>query len=489
METSKTIDAPALLIGGEEYRSDDSLAVRNPHDGSLVGHAPAADGEQAQAAVAAAEAAWPAWSGLPAVERVEQLLDALPGLELDVEQRAELLVREHGKVLSEARLEMRVFVARFHQAASFARELDSAERIAGPPFDTTVAQVPQGVVTIIVPFNWPLAILGAALPYALMAGNTVIVKPPPSTPLSMLATLRHLTRALPAGVLNVVSGRDEVLGPVLVGDSRIRHVCFTGSVAAGSRIMQMAAPNITNVTLELGGNDAAVVLDDARLDEAAFARLAVAAFRTTGQVCMAIKRLYVPRTRFDEVVDGMRAALESTRVGSGLDPEVTMGPLNSSRQRDYVADLCDEARRSGAETIELGTLLRVDSRVGNHMLPTLVLDPEPQLRIVREEQFGPALPVIAYETEAGAITQANDSWAGLCSSVWSEDPEHAMAVGRQMRTGVTFFNNHNAVAVDERAPFGGMRQSGIGREMGRGGLHTFTETHVLSVPTRCSAPT
>jgi acyl-CoA reductase-like NAD-dependent aldehyde dehydrogenase len=393
-----------------------------------------------------------------------------------------LLVREHGKVLAEAQIEMRVFTARFHQAAAFAHELDSTERIAGPPFDTTVVKVPQGVVTIIVPFNWPLAILGAALPYALMAGNTVIVKTPPSTPLSMLATLRHLTRALPAGVLNVVSGRDEVLGPVLVGDPRVRHVCFTGSVATGSRIMQMAAPNITNVTLELGGNDAAIVLDDARLDEAAYTRLATAAFRTTGQVCMAIKRLYVPRARFDDVVDGMRVVLESTRVGSGLDPDVTMGPLHTARQRAYVAELCDEARRSGAETIELGSLLRADPQTGNHMLPSLVLDPEPRLRIVSEEQFGPALPIIPYDTEAAAIAQANDSWAGLCSSVWSEDPERAMAVGRQLRTGVTFFNNHSAVAVDERAPFGGMRQSGIGREMGREGLHTFTETRVLSVP-------
>ncbi|HET9093611.1 MAG TPA: aldehyde dehydrogenase family protein [Solirubrobacteraceae bacterium] len=482
MEIGNVIGAAALLIGGEECGSDDLLEVHNPHDGSLVGIAPAADGGQAQAAVAAAEAAWRVWSALPVGQRVEQVLGALAGLEADADERAALLVREHGKVLAEAQIEMRVFVARFHQAAALARNLDSPERIPGPPFETTVVHVPQGVVTIIVPFNWPLAILAAALPYALMAGNTVIVKAPPSAPLAMLATLRHLTRALPAGVLNVVSGRDDVLGPVLVGDPRIRHVCFTGSVTAGSRIMQMAAPNITNVTLELGGNDAAIVLDDARLDGAAFARLATAAFRTTGQVCMAIKRLYVPRTRFDEVVGGMRAALEGTRVGSGLDPEVTMGPLHSARQRDYVAELCDEALHSGAEVLELGALLRADPDVGHHMLPRLVLDPEPGLRIVTEEQFGPALPIIAYESEAAAIEQANDNWAGLCSSVWSEDPERAMAVGRQLRTGVTFFNNHNAVAVDERAPFGGMRQSGIGREMGREGLHTFTETHVLSVP-------
>ena len=481
MVVSEFMSAPSLLIGGAELRSEDCLPVRDPHDGSLVGQAPAATREQALAAITAAEAAWPAWAGMSATERVEQLLAALPGLDGDAGQRAELLVREHGKVLAEAQRELSVFVARFHQAAQFARELDVPERLAGPPFESTISRIPQGVVTIIVPFNWPLAILGASLPYALMAGNTVIVKPPPSTPLALLATLSHLTRALPAGVLNVVSGTDEVVGPVLVGDPRIRHVCFTGSVGAGSRIMQMAAANITNVTLELGGNDAAIVLDDAQLDDAAFARLASAAFRTAGQVCMAIKRLYVPRRRFDQVVEGMSAVLDGTRVGSGLDPEVNMGPLNSRRQRDYVTELCDDARRAGAETICLGRFVRADPEVGNHMLPVIVLDPDPRQRIVTEEQFGPALPIVAYDTEEAAIAQANDSWAGLCSSVWSGDPEHAALVAKQLRAGVTFVNNHNAVAVDERAPFGGIKQSGIGREMGREGLLAFTETHVTSV--------
>jgi acyl-CoA reductase-like NAD-dependent aldehyde dehydrogenase len=282
-------------------------------------------------------------------------------------------------------------------------------------------------------------------------------------------------------VLNVVTGSDAVLGPVVVGDPRIRHVCFTGSVAGGRRIMALAAADITNVTLELGGNDPAIILDDATLDEPAFARLAAATFMTTGQVCMAIKRLYVPRRRFDDVVTGLRSALAATRVGAGRDPAATMGPLNSARQRDYVIELCDEARSSGAEVIEVGEHL-ADPGAGNYMLPALVLDPAEDLRIVTEEQFGPALPVIPYDDEAQAIARANDTWSGLCSSVWSADTEHAMEVARALRTGVTFFNNHNATAVDERAPFGGFNQSGIGRELGREGMLEFTETHVMSVP-------
>jgi acyl-CoA reductase-like NAD-dependent aldehyde dehydrogenase len=246
--------------------------------------------------------------------------------------------------------------------------------------------------------------------------------------------------------------------------------------------MEMACANLTNVTLELGGNDPAIVLDDAVLDDAALARLAAATFMTAGQVCMAIKRLYVPRRRFDEVVSGLRTIIEQTRVGSGLDLEVTMGPLNTRRQRDYVVGLCDQARAAGAEVLELGAFVGGEEARGNHLLPALVLDPADDLRIVTEGQFGPALPVITYDDEAAAVDRANDTWSGLCSSVWSGDPEHAMVVAKRLRTGVTFFNNHNATAVDERAPFGGFNQSGIGRELGREGLLEFTETHVMSVP-------
>jgi acyl-CoA reductase-like NAD-dependent aldehyde dehydrogenase len=427
-----------------------------------------------------AQQAWPAWAARSAAERTAITLKALEGLDADADERADILSRENGKVRFEAAIDLHVFTGRFHQAAEFAAELDSPEHIAGPPFSTTITKLPAGLVTIIYPFNWPLAILAASLPYALMAGNTVIVKPPPTAPLSSVRTLRHLVQALPPGVLNVVTGADEIVGPVVVGDPRIKHVCFTGSVGGGRRIMTMAAANLTNVTLELGGNDPAVILGDADLDEAAFGRLSAATFMTTGQVCMAVKRLYVPRRRYDEVVDGLRATLDSARVGPGLEPDTTMGPLNTRQQRDYVAGLCEEARADGAEVLAFGE--RTSGAEGNYLLPSLILDPAPHLKIVTEEQFGPALPVIPYDDEAEAVALANETWSGLCSSVWSADTEHAMKVAGQLRTGVTFFNNHNATAVDERAPFGGFNASGIGRELGRQGMHAFTETHVMAVP-------
>jgi len=471
-----------LLIAGEERAAAETFPVYDPaHAGEIIGHAAAASADDALDAVAAAHKAWPAWAALSAAERTAIVLKALDGLDADADERADILSRENGKVRFEAAIDLAVFTGRFHQAAEFAPELDQPEHIAGPPFNTTITKLPAGVVTIIYPFNWPLAILAASLPYALMAGNTVIVKPPPTTPLSSVQTLRHLVRALPPGVLNVVTGADDVVGPVVVGDPRVRHVCFTGSVGGGKRIMTMAAANLANVTLELGGNDPAVVLDDADLDEAAFGRMSGATFMTTGQVCMALKRLYVPRRRYDEVVDGLRATLVNAKVGPGLDPATTLGPLNTARQRDYVAGLTEEARAAGAEVLTFGECT-VDPGSGNYLLPSLVLDPAPGLKIVTEEQFGPALPVIPYDDEAQAVALANNTWSGLCSSVWSADTEHAMRVARQLRTGVTFFNNHNATAVDERAPFGGFNQSGIGRELGREGLLEFTQTHVMAVP-------
>jgi acyl-CoA reductase-like NAD-dependent aldehyde dehydrogenase len=481
MAISEAVSTP-LFINGEERTTGETLAVHDPHDGSLIGYAAAASTQDALDAVAAAERAWPAWAALSAAERIEICLNALETLPNSLDERAEVLSRENGKIRFEATIDMHVFVGRFHEAAKYAKDLDTPETIQGPPYNTTIRHVSQGVVTIIYPFNWPLAILAASLPHALMAGNTVIAKPPPTTPLSSVLTLREVARRLPPGVLNVVTGQDAVLGPIVVGDPRIKHVAFTGSTAGGKRIMEMASKNVTNVTLELGGNDPAIILDDAVLDEGTITKMALATFMTTGQVCMALKRLYVPRGMYDQAVEGMRAFIDGQRIGSGIDPEVTMGPLNMKRQRDYVQELLADSRSRGTEVIDGGEYVGSDPAEGNYMKPALVLNPSADDRIVSEEQFGPALPIIPYDSEEEAVRLANDTWAGLCASVWSSDDEHAMRIGRQLRAGHIFFNNHNATAVDERAMFGGFNQSGLGRALGREGVLGFTETQVLAVP-------
>jgi acyl-CoA reductase-like NAD-dependent aldehyde dehydrogenase len=377
---------------------------------------------------------------------------------------------------------MHVLENRFQLAAGMADLVAAVRELPAPPFRTQISRLPLGVVSLIVPFNWPLAILAASLPQALVAGNTVVVKAPPTTPLSFVRTIELIAAELPAGVLNVVSGHDAVLGPVLVQDPRVRKVGFTGSVGAGKRIMAMAADNLTRITLELGGNDPAIVLADAEVTEETIGKLFVGAFLTTGQVCMAMKRLYVHRSHYDAVVEGLSGVVGAQRVGQGLDPDATMGPLNSRRQLEYVDELLGEARDS-AEVRELGEA--VDEAAfarGQFMRPSLVLDPRPDARIVTEEQFGPTLPIIPFEDEQAAIAQANDTWSGLCSSVWSSDFEHAGRVAAQLRTGTTFVNAHNAPFLDERAPFGGFNHSGMGREMGEEGILAFTDTHSVSYP-------
>jgi acyl-CoA reductase-like NAD-dependent aldehyde dehydrogenase len=467
-----------LFIGGEPRLTDDVFPVYDPADPeTVVGRAAAATSEQAQEAVRAAHDAFPGWAELGARRRAELIVGALDGLPADHDARVELLSRENGKVRGESDIDLHVMEGRFRLAAELADEVDAVRTLDGPPLRTTIARLPLGVVSIIVPFNWPLAILGASLPQALVAGNTTVVKAPPTTPLSFVRTLERIAAALPAGVLNVLSGRDEVLGPVLIQDPLVKKVAFTGSPRAGKVIMGMAAESLTRVQLELGGNDPALVLADAELDADALHRLGIGAFLTTGQVCMAMKRLYVHRSRYDEVVEGLSGELEATRLGPGLDPETTMGPLHTARQRDFVADLVEEARGQGAEVREFGE----GAEGGQFLKPSLVLNPRPEARLVTEEQFGPALPIVPFDDEQDAIRQANDTWSGLCSSVWSSDPEHAGAVAARLRTGTTFVNAHNAPWLDDRAPFGGFNQSGMGREMGVEGILAFTDTHSTSV--------
>jgi acyl-CoA reductase-like NAD-dependent aldehyde dehydrogenase len=481
-ETRADTVRTGLFIDGKTVDTDDWTAVHDPAaPDRIVGHAAAATPDQARAAVAAADTAFSSWAAMPARRRAEIISQALTLLDDSAAERAALMTRENGKIAFESQVEMGVFVARTRAAVELVDSLDQVRRLDGPPLTSHIHRLPMGVVTIIVPFNWPIAILGASLPYALLAGNTVVVKPPPTVPLAMVRTLELFAAGLPAGVLNVVTGTNEAVAPLLT-DPRVRKIVFTGSTAAGKNIMAAAAQNLASVTLELGGNDPAIVLDDADLDEEHVGRLVQGVFLTSGQVCMAVKRLYVHRSRYDELVDALAAALDTQRVGPGADPASTMGPLNSAAQCDKVTAMLAEAADAGAGIRELGTLAPGASSSGGHFLrPALVLDPDPGLRIVTEEQFGPALPILPFDDVDSVLDQVNNDWSGLCSSVWSADPARAAALAERLRTGTTWINHANAVACDDRAPFGGFRQSGIGREMGPEGLLSFTEPHTITV--------
>ncbi len=316
-----------------------------------------------------------------------------------------------------------------------------------------------------------------------MAGNTVVVKPSHNSALAPSLTLKKMAALLPPGVLNVVTGSASEIGDPLVTHPLVRYVNFTGSVDVGKHVMQKAAGNVTPVTLELGGNDAAIVCADAELDPGAFMRIYMGTFMSSGQICMALKRLYVHRSRYEEVVEGLTATCNHMVVGDGLLDETNMGPVNNAKQHRVITGMLDQARAAGADVKELGQV--PDDALyaeGYFQRPTLALDPDPELDIVREEQFGPALPIIPFDTEDEAIAAANDSRFGLCSSVWTPDMDRAVALSKRLEAGYTYLNAHGPAAQDSRGPFGGFKHSGIGRNLGYEGVIQFQGYHSISGP-------
>ncbi len=473
-----------LYIGGKERQTAEKMPIADPGKPSLVvGYAASATTQDVSDAVAAAKAAYPAWAALSPQQRSEKMLAALAGIAENRDADAAILSQENGKVRFEAWVDSLVLELRWKLALSHTDEINTSKVLppihGAIPVATTVAYQPLGVVTIIVPFNWPVAILGAALPHALLAGNTVIVKPPLTAPLATARIVERIAKQLPAGVLNVLTGPDANMS-ALIRNPDVAKVCFTGSVNGGKKMMELASHSLTRVTLELGGNDAAIVLQDAILDDVHLDRLFAAIYDTTGQICMNAKRLFVHKSRVDEVVKGLSARLQKTKLGYGLDKDTTMGPLHSPAQKAFVDSLIKEAKESGAQVLEFGELPGGDMKGGNFVRPAIVVNPKLTLRVVTEEQFGPVIPVIPFESEADAIRLANDSWAGLAGSVWTADPNTANRVGGQMVCGYVWVNDHGATRLDLRAPFGGMKASGIGREQGIEGIRAFQDTRSIA---------
>lgn len=471
-----------LYVGGRERFTDDVLVIVDPgKPGIVVGRAASASPTDVADAVTAARAAFPAWSALSAQGRAEAMTAAIVGIGDDRDADAAILSQENGKIRFEAWVDALVFETRWNLALILKDEVDSTHVLpvvpGAIPVSTHVMYQPLGVVTVIVPFNWPIAILAAALPHALLAGNTVIVKVPPTAPLATTRVVQRVAEKLPAGVLNVISGKDEHMTG-LIRD--VDKVCFTGSVNGGKRIMAMAAETLTRVTLELGGNDAAILLEDAVIDDVHLDRLYAAIFDTTGQICMNAKRVYVHRSRLDEVVTGLSTRLGRAVIGHGLDDATTMGPLHSPAQKAFVEEIIQEAKDAGADVREFGTLPSGALAGGNFVRPALVVNPALELRVVTQEQFGPVIPIIPFDDEHQVIELANDTWGGLCGSVWTDDADAARRVASQLVCGYVWINDHGAARLDLRAPFGGMKQSGIGREQGIEGIRAFQDTRAVA---------
>ena len=458
METYDALLAAITPDAGE------TRTILDPATGTVVGAAPAHTVQDLEQAIAAAEAAQPAWAALGHDARSAALLRAADAVERSAEELARLLSREQGKPLNgpNARFEVGACAAWLRAAAGTALEpetvVDDGETRAELHYR------PIGVVGAIGPWNWPMMITVWQIAPALRMGNAVVVKPSEHTPLSVLALAKVINEELPDGLLSVVSGGRDV-GEALAGHPAIGKVMFTGSTATGKAIIKSSADTVKRLTLELGGNDAGVVLPDADPKSIAVG-LFWGAFINTGQTCAALKRLYVHTDIYDAVCDELTAVAAAMPMGVGLDENNVLGPLQNKQQYDIVARLVEAARGSGARILLGGN---PDANQAGHFYPaTLVADIDNTNPLVAEEQFGPALPIVRYGTVDEAVTMANALDVGLGASVWSADTAEARKVAARLEAGTVWINKHGA--VDPRIPFGGAKQSGYGLEFGVEGL-------------------
>jgi acyl-CoA reductase-like NAD-dependent aldehyde dehydrogenase len=460
-----------MTIAGKQATTAVTFPVEDPATNEVIAHVPECTDTQMDEAMQAAGDAYLQWRQDRKLRQValEQLAVAT---EERLEELATIITTEEGKPLSEARSELGDAVNDLRYFASL--ELDD-ETIRED--DRTVVQVvrrPVGPVAAITPWNFPLGTAVVKIAPALAAGCTVVLKPSPYTPLSCLLFGDLSREVLPPGVLNVISGGNE-RGVKMTEHPVPRMVSFTGSVATGKKIAMTVAPDLKRVTLELGGNDPAIVLDDFDVEDTADGLFANA-FGNCGQICVAIKRVYVPRRRHDELVSALVARVEAAKVGDGHDAGTDIGPLCNKMQFERVDELVRDAAEHGGEIVTGGR--KVD-RPGYFFEPTVVVGLSDGDRLVDEEQFGPALPVIGYDDLDDALARANATHFGLGASIWTSDPERGAGIARDIDAGTVWVNTHQSGVPGQ--PFGGLKWSGIGVEGGRWGLIGFTELQAIHV--------
>lgn len=461
------------IIGSRKVDADTHIEVINPSTQALVGTCPDCTEEQLDAAVQAANKAFKSWSRTPDETRVNALNAMADFVEASAEELSRLLTEEQGKPLKGVGSEFEIQGCIGWLRATAAMSLpvktleDSDER------EALLFRKPVGVVASITPWNWPLMIAIWHLAPAIRVGCSVVIKPAPSTPLSTLRMVEILNEALPPGVLNVVTGD---VGHKLPSHPGIHKVVFTGSTPVGKKVMANAASGLKRLTLELGGNDAGIVLPDANIADIAEG-LFWGAFINNGQTCAALKRLYVHESLYDEVCEALTDLATSMPMGDGLDENNMFGPIQNKSQFDRVSELVDDAREHGARVLCGG---KARDGKGFFYPLTLLADVTDGMRIVDEEQFGPALPIIKYSDLDDVIARANASEFGLGGSVWSADIEKAKEVAAQIECGSVWINGHGQVLP--HVPFGGVKSSGIGVEFGIEGLEEYTTTQSMHIP-------
>jgi acyl-CoA reductase-like NAD-dependent aldehyde dehydrogenase len=461
-----------MTIDGRATGAPASFGVVDPATGEVFATAPDCSRDQLDAALEAASRGGSAWRADEAA-RVAVLLAMADEIDAHTAELAALLTAEQGKPLTAAGFEVSE-TARWLRAAA-ELELPVETILDDGRARAELRHRPIGVVAAITPWNYPLLLAGWKLGPALRAGNTVVLKPSPYTPLATLRLGQIVNAVLPPGVVSVISGGDA-LGAWMTAHPAVGKISFTGSVATGKAVMAAAAPGLKRLTLELGGNDAAIVLDDAdpqQLGKGLF----WGAFINNGQICAGVKRVFVPESLHEDVVDVLAERARRLRVGPGTRPGVHLGPIQNRMQFDRVRGLVADALADGASAAAGGAPMEGP---GYFFAPTVLTGAREGMRIVDEEQFGPALPVLTYRTVEEAVERANATRFGLSGSVWSTDLDRAADVAARLDCGTAFVNDH--LALDPALPFGGCKESGLGVENGPWGLEEFTQLQVVHRP-------
>ena len=460
-----------MLIDGKLVEGAAQLDVVNPATGKPLATVARADEAQINQAIAAAKAALPAWKALPWEERGSLIGRLADAVEANRDALAALLTAEQGKPLNQAFGEVTVGI--YHLRHVAAQRMDVKVLKESNKVRILEHRTPLGVVAAVVPWNFPVMIALQKVGPALVSGNTVVLKPAPTTPLCTLMLAELASDIFPAGVINVVIDNND-LGTRLTSHPDVAKVTFTGSTGTGRKVMGVGAGTLKRITLELGGNDAAIILDDVDPKEIA-PKIFNGAMINAGQVCLAIKRVYAPAAIYDELCAELARLAQGAVVGDGADPATQIGPVQNRQQFEKLGEFLADAHASGT-VLAGGKALEGD---GYFIAPTIVRDIPDSARLVREEQFGPILPVLSYDDLDEAIARANDSEYGLGGTIWTNNLDRGIEVAMKIDTGTIWVNKHLDLPLD--VPFGGSKQSGIGREQGEEGLLAYTQAHVVNI--------
>ena len=461
------------LINGEMVTTEASLDVVNPANEQVIGRVPACGAAELDRAVAAARAAFKTWSKTPVDDRRAVIRNMASAINANSEELYRLLTSEQGKPHLQAKGEIGACSGIMNAQSTL-----TLEETINEDSDTRLSRtrrVPVGVVAGIVPWNFPMLMAVQKIAPAILSGCTMVLKPSPFTPLTTLKFAELIKDIVPAGVVNIITGEDS-LGPLMTSHPDIDKITFTGSTATGKRIMEGASKDLKRITLELGGNDASIVLPDADVSKVA-EQLFWSSFTNAGQICVAAKRVYIHEDIYDEMSAAIAEYAKGVTVGDGANQGTGVGPIQNKKQFERVCELIEDAKTNGYKFLVGGN---VDPSGSGYYVPITILDNPPEdARIVAEEQFGPVMPLMKFSTDDEVIARANNSDYGLAGAVWTKDTDRGVAIAEQLETGTVWINEF--LHLSPFAPFGGHKQSGFGAEYGVEGLQEFTYSQVITV--------